>query len=515
MMIIKSLKRRYIVCLVVLLALLLFGCAEDEEERGVKPTISAEGSVTEGVSTPTVTQEVTQGAEEPVVFTEKILYWAVTDGFALKDDQLRQFNKMLIEDGCDFNVQIVHFRSSEYESQIKAYSDTPIDIASTGVDFADGRTDSYRLIQSGFFEPLEKYLENSPVQELFADVLWESVAVEDRVYSIPSFVRTDVIGQFVYNMKYFTEEEVENMPLTLEGIEPYLERLDKKEGFSPLLYEDESCLYLTTQGHRPYFGMMLDEEAQQLLLAGESSIYKKHLDTLHRFVENGYIDYQVRGYDTASKWMTGVEDYIESICNEVSLEDVLSSGAFGIYIDDNVLKENAFDYDVMIRNVPGTLNTSTAAQWGIAANSQHKDEAWKLLELFYTKPEYQKLVVMKDANFVIEDTKKEDLLAEYFPFFMNVGTDCELQGEWSERNAYYEQNYSVTDTSTLHLQSGEYGAAANRLSVLWDEGKYIWLSEDYEALFVQWKSEQERSENREWVAEANAQLQEHLEKSKE
>ncbi len=501
---------RWKICICVFICLLcVYGCTKSNEAG-----FPAEGE------TPSPTQGGLQqgddNEEEPVVFTDKILYWAVADMMRIDDNTLRQYNKMLMEDGCDFNVMFVSLDTFGYQTAIQNYSEgNPVDIAYTGMEMADASSSSMGLILDGYFEPLDAYVDSSPVKALFADQLWEARRVNGQLFCVPSMFAIDRTSQYIFNMEYFSEEEVDNIELSLAALEPYLERVAVEGDFSPLIYKDME--HHSIAGKQGYFlsFLTMDMTTGRIENPLVSTRLTEHMDILHDYYQKGYMNYSVdinkNEHPLVNEFL---EKFLEENANRPSSVELLKEGNFAVCIDYGCLTEEDFTYPVRVRSLPGRVTITTANQMGIVADSQYKDEAWRLLELYYTEPKYQKLLVMKDSSFTYEEEQREDLLSEYYFDCLVAGTDCELRGSWEERKAVYEIGYDQSEYASFYFDAREYGHIYSELSGLWPFAKDIWVAEDYEEKRVLWQEQFKELGVEEIVAEANAQLQEHLEESR-
>lgn len=491
--------------LIVLLCGIAFcACSGDGERKpSVEPTITVP-----------VTNAPTDKVEGPIFTKEKVLNWAVSESFRITDEQLREFNRMLVEDGCDFNVQFVGFSDEKYEGMVRKYAGAPLDVAYTGLEYANGSSSSYVLVKSGFFEPLDSYLAASEVYGLFSEVLWDAARVKGKVYSVPNLYAKRTSVKYVFNIEHFTKEEVEDITLSLEALEPYLKRAEGGDRFSPLLYEDSTHESSGREGIVFLKGMALSVAEDAFLDISTSEEVLSHFDTLHRFFGEGYIDYQIAVYDAQEDLSSGLKEVVEEQCQDVSFEELVKEGGFAVYITSDDVSATDFEYDVMIREKPTVMTGSTAMQMGIVATSENKEDAWRLLELYYTKPAYQKLLVMEDANATVLETEREALFDKYYTRCIFAGTECELRGAWQERKRTYDTNFIKTAVNSLQLEVKSYGETANGASVLWDCVRDIWIAPDYEERLATWQQMTTDMSIEEWVAEANAQLQEHLKESR-
>ncbi len=342
-----------------------------------------------------------QGGSD-VKISENVLTWAVPDIYHISQDALTQFNKTLSKKGYDFAVKFVPLNFANYQDELDVYEQEngAFDVVFSGTNSYGSPIDyTYSRIKKGYFTSLEDYLSTSDgkkLYEMFDPKQWESVKMDDRIYTIPNAdVEADNM-QLVFNKKYINEKELEEFSGDIAELRPFLEKIPISEDFSHLLmsigfieygYPYVDCDF-------PYYGLLLSHDGKGAHNPFDYAPYRDFLTCYHDYYQKGYMNYEV------PVWGGGI-DYEEQ-------EKFLNNGNFFMYaagdaeyITSKGVGTETFTYQIE----PIYIHSLLTATTGIPTKSEHKDEAFQLLSLVHTDNELANILVYGEegVDFKLED----------------------------------------------------------------------------------------------------------------
>lgn len=360
---------RYI-AIPILIAFIFAGCQKDIG-------FPDETSNTDNTGTPITS------ADEMTFPTEKILHWAVPDIYSISTDNLIMLNQALVDNGYDFSVDFVSMPFEEYSSTLQSTDN--IDIAFSGFD-----TDEFlscELIRSGYFRPLDDFLsDESELFNRYSTKQWKSVSVDKKIFTVPNTCSTDTGYSFVFNNEYFTKEEIENFDMNFHSIRNMLGAPTKKDGFSDLVYLVNEFMYSRTDGNTSEKGFVFSEKSGSIntTFGDENSV--DFFRTLNELYKEGYINYNL------SLYMNSIE----------SCKKLIESLSFKIYVTSGSIDElselESISSSVTVRTTQPIMYSRVSGGTGIAANSSYSDEAFELLTLVHTNPDFLKYLVLENPE---------------------------------------------------------------------------------------------------------------------
>jgi len=146
---------------------------------------------------------------------DNIITWGVPELYRISDEALSEVNKRLEKMGYDFTLKIVQLDSLYYHDDIEEYEEEngPLDIVFTGFTPEEDGQKILELIKTGYYIPLDEYLntdQGEKLLELYDEKLWESVKVDDSIYTIPNGAAIDEAVVFAFNEAYVNEEDIKD-----------------------------------------------------------------------------------------------------------------------------------------------------------------------------------------------------------------------------------------------------------------------------------------------------------------
>lgn len=394
-------------------------------------------------------------ADEMTFPTDRILHWAVPDIYSISADNLIMLNQALVDNGYDFSVDFVMLPFEEYASTLQSTDN--VDIACVGFDTEEFL--SCELIRSGYFRPLDDFLSyESELFNRYSTKQWKSVSVDKKIFTVPNTCSKDTGYSFVFNNEYFTKEEIENFDMNFHAIRDMLGAPTKKDGFSDVVYLVNEFMYSRTDGNTSEKGLVFSEKSGSIntTFGDENSV--DFFRTLNELYKEGYINYNL------SLYMNSIE----------SCKKLIESLSFKIYVTSGSIDElselESISSSVTVRTTQPIMYSRVSGGTGIAANSSYGDEAFKLLTLVHTNPDFLKYLVLDDP----EDTNSSRYLSE-----MVIGSDY-FSNKTPNLKEYYDDK--VKESVFLGFNA-DFSKSRDKVAEIYRicyENLDIWKSENFE-----------------------------------
>ena len=371
-----------------------------------------------------------------------IIKWAFpTMSFDMYDEPIEmRLNSKLAEDGYNFRLECVYIDYKDYNNLVK---DCDADIVWTGIRDSENiksLSPAYSAIKENKYLCLDQYLKGSSLYNLYPELLWESVRINDSIYCIPNTVMPDCGLAIALKKDKYTEEEINRFDNTLEGILSLL----GDEGV--LYYSGRGCDYL--------------------------DMYEIPNELVYMYFEEGKIKNLMEN-EINIRW-------IRALNNLAVKGQICESGAVPV-----IEYGETPEWDIAFLNTGEVLNLDDEKFWkiyykgdsgdnfkastAIRVNSKNPDIAFKLIELLMTDSEYGNLFlygneVIAEKGYAINPENGRKLYI--FPSKMYLGiNDGVLRGEMDyysfgtpkERADYYEKYIRKGNTSWMEYPefSGE------------------------------------------------------------
>ena len=457
----------------------LFGCSKESGGTGkeVSPSPQENGS---DVTSGTTPDDATPSATEPPKkeFDGETLVWVLPDLCNVTKEQTEAFNERLDEEGYDFHVKFVQVDFTNYEEEltklVEKSKENPenaaIDIASSG--FISG-TGNAGLLRSGIFMPLEEMLLEAPeFYNHYSEKLWEMVKVDGVIYAVPNTGGYTTTIDYVFNKEYFTEEQADAAVLSLSGISPLLASMPQKDGFSPLIIDEELLQFSYGLGVYQKGGLFYTEDGK-ISTMYDCELLQEYFQTLRSYYQSGYLKNAF-----SLEYMATTPELRDAykLLPDSQAETMIKNKSFGILIESNYMQK--YDSDgVIVRSATNVLHGTTSGSVGIASVSQHPQEAFMLLQAFMTSTELQRIMLLEDEE--LNGENADELYYDYLNRALAFGTKDLFYPDYEARNEAY-------DAMTLSVFCGfhpEYTCDASTLaSITQTNTEYmgIWCLDDYE-----------------------------------
>lgn len=363
--------------LMVMGAILVVGCGNKHEvEKNKRPT----PNITAGA--PSVTS-IPSGTVTPTpAFTGVTLNWCLPGLFsetALKE-KADAMNTVLDRLGREYHIAFSMADFMNYPSSITQYG---VDIASFGSE------DYWNTVESGCFLPLDEWLNGTELYKHYSAKLWEAVRIDGNIYSVPALGGTCMDGPlFVFNRKYFTEEQVDGLSLSLEALESVLQELKEQKVSCPLYFHVDPETMLSTFGSYVRRSIVYSPTNGINALTDDST-YWNVVDILHRYAMDGLVKgpaMKSNGYITGG--LKELRTAYEALGEDSSAVEWNEGLDFGILISSS--RKDFSGENVLVRRAPHVLGW-TPLNWsaGVWSTSKNPELAFAFLMDFYTNIELQ------------------------------------------------------------------------------------------------------------------------------
>lgn len=331
-------------------------------------------------------------AEVQAAYPDKtILTWAVVEHFDLPAVmQTEKINEYL--DSLGKNYAVCFIPVNDATGGYPSYRAAVEDMISGGVEFdlLYGRAIP-SMVYSGIYAPITDYLQNNPVYSLMPMNYWQANTIDGEIYTMGD--PEEIIGK---SYTYFVNKELaDKYGYDLE--KPILEQLDILE----TVKSNEKCNVFLTTGYMYY----------------PSCFINTRCFDYGAFWSDG---------DNCAKCIFDNEDYIERLRTVYTLKQL----GYASYAKDNMIRDKVFIYavpniykakigDVQSLEIKRGIEDeyyrsdidkeyilqSVYTGNGVAAISEHKDEAFDLLATAYSDPVLNNLLAYgaEGDNYILEN----------------------------------------------------------------------------------------------------------------
>ncbi|MBD2843867.1 ABC transporter substrate-binding protein [Paenibacillus sp. IB182496] len=357
-----------LVTVLMMLALLLAACANDNQVDSVENQMDTEGSV--DYNEPNVT-----------------LKWVLMGPGEQKDSQKvwAAFNERLQAYLPNTKVEFEVIPAAEYQErwQLMAASREKVDLAWHGwvIPYADE-------VRRGSYMPLDDLLaDHAPeLMKEFPDWVWEKSKIDGQIYSVPNFqmMASTPVGLKMPEalLPYMDVENVTEMlgdrtePLREEQIhilESYLMNLKEagklQEGFNPWNFE-----WIQSTGYSTVANLAVADQDFHVVNLYETDNMRLIYDTASKWYEEGFIRQDILTIDDARKF-EGVEG-----------GDVMWMHNYTPFSAESESLSNGFPIAVLPLTTAYTVSSSASGtNMVIPSTSEHPERAIQLLELMNTE----------------------------------------------------------------------------------------------------------------------------------
>lgn len=365
-------------------------CNTTEKPKSEKPafTSSEQNEPVEEVQKPAaLTFDEVQAAYP----NKTVLTWAVVEHFDLPAVmQTKKINEYLDLLGKSYAVCFVPV--NEYTGGYPTYHAAVEDMIAGGaeIDLIYGRAIP-SMVSSGIYAPITDYLKDSPVYSLMPKNYWLANTFGGEIYTMGD--PEELIGKsYTY---YVNKELADKYGYDLE--KPVLEQLDILEAVSG----GEKCSVFVTSGYMYYpscfintrsfdYGVYWEDEDSCAKCIFDSKEYIERLKTVYTLKQLGYASYIKDNMIRDKVFIYAAPSVYKAKTGEVqSLE--IERG-----IEDEYYRAD-IDKEYILKNVY-TGN-------GVAAISEHKEEAFDLLATAYSDPVLNNLLTYgaEGENYILEN----------------------------------------------------------------------------------------------------------------
>lgn len=442
-------KKRTGVFLVTLIFIFLVGCAHGSGN------ILSEG-IENNQDGNNIDEKNTVKHDETKEIATTVINWAFPEKtFEESSKQIEQrVNSKLEKDGYSFRLKCVFYDRDNY---VDIANESDADIVYTHMRNSDSGITvypAYIAASEGKYLKLDEYLKDSKLYDFFHPIQWDSLRLEGSVYCVPNGNFSDSGLTIVLNKNKYSYDDVNKLD-------------DKLSGLLSLISADNKLLYET------YDFSFLDMYDIPNCYDGWAIWEGKYVSVLN--------------LDITLEWIGA----LDSLRNEgkilagVDVERVNpDEWAIGMLFSNTAEKLNDDEYWKV--NYKGDMNDNFSGAMAIRATSKHPKEAFELMQLLMTDPEYGNLIIFGEDYEVDEDgyAINPETGAPYYVFMLktywgiNTGLDkgigdLYIFSDAEERKAYYEEHLRPMDMGYLNYSAmiDELNALVKRYKNLLDYSK--------------------------------------------
>ncbi len=425
-----------------------------------------------------------------VKISEKVLTWAIPNVYHISEGALTQFNKTLVSKGYDFAVRFVPISLDEYSRKLDEYENKngTVDIAFSGLTNAGSPFDvAYQRIKNGYYIELQDYLETSEgkkLYEMFDSKQWDTVRVDDKIYTIPNaYWKADEV-HFVFNKKYISEKDLKDFTGNIADLEPFLKKIPTSENFSHILMGLSTLegVYPYIDCDMTYYGLMLSHDGKGAHNPFDYAPYRDFLTCYHDYYKKGYMNYNVPSYALGIDYDTQVK--------------ILSSGNFFVYVTSNDVNYQSIGAETVTYTTESLyVQSRPFGSVGITQKSEHKDDAFKLLSLVHTDNELANILVYGEegVDFKLEDGVAKTMdggipVSEFNQYWLGLygsvsptAKEKMIVDRNTDRLKYFKDKVKASPYIGKNFDTTGYEDIITAIYKIYEENYDIWTRDDIEA----------------------------------
>lgn len=360
-----------IACIILVVCLLLCGCNSNNKE----PQQSSDDFWNEVTLSPDIEETFQDYDEVSSQYPDKTVLCWTYEQTMYPTPHTEEVNKYLDNLGSDFAVCFVpienYVRGSGYSTGLRERiaEGKPVDIIFSEMNYIweSGVFSYYRDCFDNLYLCLDDYLYNTDegkeLYSLFPEKIWDSLKIDGTIYGVDGSFRSISLNYgYLYNEELASKYSYDIDIAPSQQIEK-LKEIAEKERITPFLIYRDSIMGIPecTDSKWLMQGIVFDEESKQAICVLDDKEYIKNLREIYTLLQN----------DLASD--TYRTDYFAS--REVSFVSLENSKAIQ-------LTEHDISVLPTMKNSP-KMQTPYMVN-AICSQSQHPDEAFKLLSLVMT-----------------------------------------------------------------------------------------------------------------------------------
>jgi hypothetical protein len=393
--------------------------------------------------------------------------YAVPDIINVPNSNIAAFNEMLNEKGYDFGIKLISVDYGNYSEELKTYSP---DIAFIGFNDTDSDTVT-QAIASGYYEPLNDYLENSVMYSQISSKLWDSVKYNGSIYTIPNCSAQDLPVSIVFNLEKISKETAEKFSGDISEIKDIL-------GTGKLLYQINGFDFTEYYGYDHSKGVLVSQN-KEVEMPYDSTECVEWLKTVNELYLNGSVT-----DDSEADWSICITKDVERISNE----------------------------NVFVYSPKAVITTRYSASTGILTESDNKDNSFKLLDLLHTDNDLANCLIY-GTEYSEKDGYATDEKGEIMDSYVNkliFGLDESLL--WSENyllhfSSYEEKldyyNENVLESPAIDIQTD---SDISDIQALLESNGEIWKDENLDEKLNSLKSAYDETNVKSVVSEIDSKI---------
>lgn len=383
---------------------------------------------------------------------EYYVKWAVPKGLVgsvVSAQTLDEINYMLEQAGAGYGLKILEIDESDYQANL---DQSGADIAFIGWSDSHGPNVAVTALEEGKYACLDEFLQDSRLYEAIPEILWDTVKYQGGIYYVPNEVLQNPGICVIFDTDKIPVEKAEAFDGDIFTLAEYL-----PEG---------ECMYYGLSGFcfAETFGYVYD---QGLLLSDDGS-------ATDPFAEERCIQW----LRTLNQW------YADR--RAASGSPLAGQYAIRLIHDYDEAGENTYKYAWKGSACP-RLNLSV----GIRSDSPKKEEAFRLLELVHTDPDFGNLLVFGkealDAGGVPTLDWGRQLIFGLDTGLLRGAPGIRHFASIEEKEQYYEEH--VTASPSLYMDFPEECLELQAIEKKYFMQKNITRSRNFEEQLLQFQEE--------------------------
>lgn len=330
-------------------------------------------------------QNTTEQLSEPLNSTSSetqscTIKWCLTE-CGLNSTIIGALNDELHKDGCQYEIELVeipHSAEKTYSEQVLEYeaANGSLDIVSAGYAFSNDASAGYDFVKSGYFMPLDSLSDYTEVPEK----LWETVKVNDTVYTVPGLNFNDSGVTFYFNKTYISEQQINDFNGDISKLGSMLNGLTASDDFVPIFFDIDYTDYAKSFPYSAKGGLLLDNASRSAENPYELDWFVDYARTLNDLYNKGLFGKRINFSKYDFSMETLPKDFAVMVSPVLNGADYFEEIGYG-------------DMELTSYTLPVFLENRVLYSNGIAANSGHKEQALDFLRRIYSDAKYARIIL--------------------------------------------------------------------------------------------------------------------------
>lgn len=210
--------------------------------------------------------------------------------------------------------------------------------------------------------------------------LWETVKVNDTVYTVPGLNFNDSGVTFYFNRAYISEQQIADFNGDILKLGSMLDGLTANDDFVPIFFDVDYTDYVKSFPYSVKGGLLLDNASSSAQNPYEFDWFVDYSRTLNNLYNKGLFGKRINFSKYDSSIETLPKDFAVMVSPVLNGTEYFEEIGYG-------------DMTLTSYTLPAFLENRVLYSNGIAANSEHKEQSLDFLRRIYSDAKYARIIL--------------------------------------------------------------------------------------------------------------------------